>query len=48
MYKEGNEIYETGDEARDAVDIPGMTWVLFGGIGLVMVAFAAVWFFAGH
>lgn len=44
MYKEGDEIHETGEEARSAVDIPGMTWVLFGSIALVIVALIIVWF----
>ena len=48
MYKNGDEIHETGDEARDAVDVPGMNWVLFGRIGLVIVAFIAVWLFTRH
>jgi len=43
MYKEGDEIHETGDEARDAVNVKGMTTVLFGSIGLVVVLFIAVY-----
>lgn len=45
MHKEGDEIHETGDEARDAVDVPGMTWVLFGSIALVVLLFAGIWYF---
>lgn len=39
------EIHETGDEARDAVDVKGMTTVLIGSIALVVIAFVAIiWF----
>jgi len=43
MYKDKDgEIHETGDEARDAVDVKGMTTVLVGSIALVVVAFVAI------
>lgn len=45
MYKDGDEIHETGTEAREAVNVKGMTTVLFGSIALVVILFLAVWYF---
>ena len=46
MYKdEEGRIHETGVEAREAVNVKGMTTVLFASIGLVIVLFLAVYWF---
>ena len=46
MYEDKDgEIHETGDEARDAVDVRGMTTVLGGSILLVVLAFVAIYLF---
>ena len=45
MHKDNDgEIHETGDEARDAVDVKGMTTVVVASIALVVVAFVAIYF----
>ena len=47
MYEDKDgEIHETGDEARDAVDVKGMTTVLIGSIVLVVIAFVAIYIFS--
>lgn len=48
MYKDGDEIHETATEAREGVNVKGMTTVLFGSIGLVCLLFFAVWYFWMH
>ena len=46
MYEDKDgEIHETGDEARDAVDVKGMTTVLVGSIALVVAAFVAIYLY---
>ncbi len=38
-------IHETGTEAREGVDVKGMTSVLFVSLALVVVLFGAVYWF---
>lgn len=45
MHKDGDQIHETADEARDAVDVKGMTSVLVISMGLAIVILSAVWIF---
>ncbi|CAM3124175.1 hypothetical protein SPAN111604_04885 [Sphingomonas antarctica] len=45
MHKDGDQIHETADEARDAVDVPGMTLVLGISLGLAIVILSAIWIF---
>ena len=45
MHKDGEEIHETTTEARASVEVKGMTTVLAVSIGLVVVAFVAIYFF---
>jgi len=45
MKKDGDEIEETAQEARQGVNVAGMTSVLFVSLGLAVVILAALWFF---
>lgn len=46
MYKDDDgRIHETTDEAREGTEVKGMTSVLFVSIALVIVLFAAIWWF---
>ncbi len=44
MHEEGGEIHETETEAKAGVEVKGMTTVLWASIGLVIVAFLAIYF----
>lgn len=45
MRRIGDEIEETGVEAREGVDVKGMTTVLWVSLALVIVLLLAVWLF---
>ena len=42
MYRLGEETHETTTEARASVNVKGMTWVLGGGLVLVILAFVMI------
>ena len=43
--KDGDRIIETATEAREAVNVKGVTSVLGISIALAIIAMAAVWYF---
>lgn len=45
MERDGDQIRETGDEAREGVDVKGMTTVLWVSVALVVVLFGLIWWF---
>ncbi len=45
MEKDGDRIIETATEAREAVNVKGVTTVLGVSIALAVVALAAAWWF---
>ncbi|MBA2588979.1 MAG: hypothetical protein H0U98_10180 [Alphaproteobacteria bacterium] len=45
MEKDGDKIIETATEAREAVNVKGVTTVLTLSIALAVIALAAVWWF---
>ena len=48
MKKEGDTIVEAPTEAREAVNVKGMTTVLWASIALAIVAMAVAWWFLAH
>ena len=42
MFRRGKQINETTTEARGSVNMKGMTWVLGGGLILVILAFVLI------
>ncbi len=48
MEKEGDHIVETATEAREAVNVKGVTTVLGVSIALAVIAGIVVWWFVVH
>ncbi len=48
MEKDGDQIIETATEAREAVNVKGVTTVLVLSIVLAIAAMAAVWWYFAH
>ncbi len=46
--KEGDQIVETTTEAREAVNVKGVTTVLTLSIALAVIAIAVAWWFISH
>ena len=43
MFKIGDEIHETAEEARDGVDVKGMTSELFVSLAMIVVLLAGTY-----